>query len=217
MTPLLYWLRRLALVLLLGFLGLGVLTARAVEKGEKAVLESDRAFDQGKVREAAHHARRAAVHYAPGAPHVRAAYDRLHAVAAGAEAAGDRETAIFAWSAIRSAALETRHVSVPFPRELEAANRALARLEVLDALPVSRRERVLQLKIAERDLSQTAEARVGWVLLLGLGFAATAFGLGWFTLRGVKPGGKLEPRTARLSGIMTLVGAMCWTWAVVSA
>jgi len=217
MTPLLYWLRRAALVILLGFLGLGVLTARAVEKGEKAVFDSDRAFDQGKVREAAHHARRAAVHYAPGAPHVRAAYDRLHAVAAGAEAAGDRETAIFAWSAIRSAALETRHVSVPFPRELEAANRALARLEVSEALPVSRRERLLKLKIAERDLSEAAEARVGWVALLGLGFAATALGLGWFTLRGVKPGGKLEPRTARLSGIMTLVGAVCWAWAVVSA
>jgi hypothetical protein len=217
MTPLLYWLRRAALVLLLGFLGLGVLTARAVEKGEALVRESDRAFDQGKVREAAHHARQAAVHYAPGAPHVRAAYDRLHAVAAGAEAAGDRETALFAWSAIRSAALETRHVSVPFPAELEAANRALARLEVAEEAPASRRERLRQLKIAERDLSESAEGRAGWVALLGLGFAATALGLGWFTLRGVKPGGKLEHRAARLSGLVTLLGALCWAFAVVSA
>ena len=68
--------RRLALALLVACVGLGLLTARAVEQGEAAVQESDRAFDQGKVHEAAHHARRAAVYYAPGAPHLHFAVAR---------------------------------------------------------------------------------------------------------------------------------------------
>ena len=177
MKPMLHWFRRVALSLLVAALGLGLVTARAVEQGEALVQESDRAFDQGKVQEAAHHARRAAVHYAPGAPHLRAAYERLRAVAAGAEAAGDRDTARFAWNAIRSAVLETRHVSVPFPEELAAANRALARLEVRDDVPLSRRERLMQIKVAERDLAEAAGTRAGWVLLLGLGFVATVAGL----------------------------------------
>lgn len=217
MKPMIYWFRRAALTLFVACVSLGLLTARAVEKGEAAVRESDRAFDQGKVHEAAHHARRAAVYYAPGAPHLRAAYERLRAVAAGAEAAGDRDTARFAWSAIRSAVLETRHVSVPFPDELAAANRALARLELSEGEPVSRRERLRQIKVAERDLSQAAGIRGSWIVLLTLGFGATAVGLGVFTLRGVQHTGRFHPRAARVSGLLTLLGAACWAWAVVSA
>lgn len=218
MKPTMLWFRRLALTLLLAFLGLALLTARAVEKGEAAVRESDRAFDEGKVQEAAHHARRAAVYYAPGAPHLRAAYERLRAVAAGAEAAGDRDTARFAWNAIRSAALETRHVSIAFPEELALANRALARLEIREDEPVSRRERLRQIKVAERDLAQAANTRASWIALMAFGFAATTFGLAGFAVSAVEPvTARARPRAARASGVVTLVGALCWAWAVVSA
>lgn len=217
MKPLVHWCRRAALAMLVACVGLGLLTARAVEQGEAAVQESDRAFDQGKVHEAAHHARRAAVHYAPGAPHLRAAYERLRAVAAGAEAAGDRDTARFAWNAMRSAVLETRHLSVPFPDELAAANRALARLEVSETEAVSRRERLVRIKVAERDLAQGAETRSTWILLLALGFTGTVAGLAAFTLTGVAHPGRLRPRSLRISGLVTLLGAVCWAWAVVSA
>ncbi|HEY6726041.1 MAG TPA: hypothetical protein VI197_18530 [Polyangiaceae bacterium] len=210
------WFRRVAIGSLIACVGLGLLTARAVEKGEAAVRESDRAFDQGKVQEAAHHARRAAVYYAPGAPHLRAAYERLRAVAAGAEAAGDRETARFAWNAVRSAVLETRHVALPFPDELAAANRALARLEVQGDEPVSRRERLRQIKVAEQHLAQAAGNRADWILLLALGFVVTVTGLAGLTLGGLQRAGHW-PRRARISGLLTLAGAVCWAWAVVSA
>lgn len=216
MKPMVQWFRRVALGLLIACVGVGLLTARAVEKGEAAVRESDRAFDRGAVHEAAHHARRAAVHYAPGAPHLRAAYDRLRAVAAGAEAAGDRETARFAWNAVRGAVLETRHVALPFPDELAAANRALARLEVQSDEPVSRRERLRQIKVAERDLAQAAGSRAGWIALLALGVGVTAAGLAGFTLSGTERRGRWLDRT-RISGLVTLLGAVCWAWAVVNA
>ena len=217
MKPMLHWLRRLALMSLVACVGLALLTARAVERGEAAVLASDRAFDQGKLHEAAHYARQAAVYYAPGAPHLRAAYERLRAVAVGAEAAGDRDTARFAWNAMRSAVLETRHVRVAFPEELAAANRALARLEVQGDAPVSRRERLVQIKVAERDLSQAAGTRTGWLALLGLGFVATVLGLAGFTLSGAQLRGRARPWALCTGGLVTFLGAVCWAWAVVSA
>ena len=83
------WLRRLAAGLLLAVVTLAAVTGRAVKDGEQAMAESERAFDEGRLRDAILHARRAAVSYAPGAPHVAASYRRMRSVAIGAEAAGD--------------------------------------------------------------------------------------------------------------------------------
>lgn len=211
------WPRRGALVLLVSLLAFAVLTARAVGEGEAEMTLSDQAFDRGDIREATRHARRAAVHYAPGAPHIRAAYARLEAVAHGAEASGDLENAMFAWRAIRSAALETRHVRAVVPDQLEQANQALARLQALQSEPTSRREALRQKKIAERDLGRTSSARAGWIALLAFGLGATLASLAWFTARGIQPDGSIHPATARYCGLLALLGSACWAWAVVTA
>lgn len=211
------WLRRVALLLLVSLLAFAVLTARAVSQGEAEMNLSDQAFDHGDIREAAHHARRAAMHYAPGAPHVRAAYERLEAVAHGAEASGDLDNAMFAWRAIRSAALETGHVRAVVPEERERANRALARLQALQSMPTSRREALRQKKVAERDLSSVGGARAGWILLLALGLGGMLAALGWFTVRGIQPDGSIHRATARYCGLLALLGTACWAWAVVTA
>ena len=121
-------LRTIALSLLVIVLALAALTARAMLEGRRELAESDAAFDQGDLHGATEHARRAAVLYAPGAPHVPKAYARLTAIAVGAEAAGDRREAESAWRAIRGAALETRHLWIPERAHLARANEALARL-----------------------------------------------------------------------------------------
>ena len=99
-------------------IALGVMTYRAVRDGNQALRASDLAFNRGDLADAVLHARRAATAYAPGAPHTRAARERLRAIAVGSEAAGDAETARLAWGALRAAALETRHVTVPYAAEL---------------------------------------------------------------------------------------------------
>src|SRR5688572_14250308 len=104
------WLRRIALGLLAVVLTLAAVTAKVLADGERHMRASEEAFDSGKLREAIISARRAATLYAPGAPHVDAAYGRLAAVAVGAEAAGQIDVARQSWEAIRSAALESRHV-----------------------------------------------------------------------------------------------------------
>lgn len=212
------WLRGIALGLLLAVLALAVLTARAVIEGKDEMRESDRAFNAGDLRGATAHARRAAVLYAPGAPHVSVAYARLTAIAIGSEAANNPEMAILAFSAVRGAALETRHVWIPYRAELERANLGLARLEARGQsplVPVGTPEQIQQraLLALERDDAP----RAPWVIGLLFGFALALSGLVVTVLRGVGMDGRLVPARARLGLALSLIGAACWTIAAYKA
>jgi hypothetical protein len=101
---------------------------RVSERGALELAESDRAFDAGRLDLAVEHARRAAVAYVPGAPHVRLAFERLRAVARGAERTRDLDLARRAWRAARAAAIESRHLWQPHAVELAALELELARL-----------------------------------------------------------------------------------------
>ena len=98
--------------------------------GEKEIALSTAALRAGDPHGAAEHARRAAGWYAPGAPHVRVAYERLLALGTAAEGLGDRDTALYALRGARTAAIETRWLFTPHEEDLEradAAHRALRR------------------------------------------------------------------------------------------
>jgi len=208
------WLRGIALAMMLFVLAVAVLTARAVIDGNHEMQMSDAAFDRGDLRVAIDHARRAAVLYAPGAPHVAQAYARLDAIALGAEAAGQPETARMAWRAVRGAALETRHVWIPERAELGRANQNLARLEASSSGASSAHAADLARKRALAELQRYAAPAAVWVMLLSLGFLLSLGGLSLVALRGVTREGKLVLVQARLGLILSLVGAACWTLAV---
>jgi hypothetical protein len=106
----------------------GAATLRVVLAGEQEIALSTRALKAGDAHGAAEHARRAAAWFAPAAPHVRVAYDRLVALGAAAEGLGDRELALFAYRGARTAALETRWILAPHDDTLALANAAIARL-----------------------------------------------------------------------------------------
>lgn len=201
-------LRSLALALLLVVLGLALLTWRAVSEGEAAMQQSDVAFNAGDVRGSLVYARRAATSYAPGAPHVSQAYARLQAIAIGAEAKGDLETAAEAWRGVRSAVLDTRSLITTRSEELSRANRALARL-------ATRTESDPELrKAALEELEQDQSPRARWILLMGLGLLLTAGGLITIAVRGVSQSGEIARRPAWIGGLLALCGAVCWTVAV---
>ncbi len=199
------WLRRLSLVLAFAVLVLGVLTARAVLEGQAELERSKAAFDQGKLSDAVLHARRAAVAYAPGAPHVALAYDRLRTIARGSEAAGDPQTARLAWGAIRSAAIETRHVFSPEEALREEADRQLARLAA-EARPAT------ATRTPRRPVdSAAAGPHPLWAALLALGFGLLLAGLAFVSLRGVERDGKIRLRPLLVGLAVSLLGAACWT------
>jgi hypothetical protein len=200
-----------ALGLLLAVMALAVLTARAVIEGRDQLRESDRAFNAGDLRAATVHARRAAVLYAPGAPHVAEAYARLGAIAIGSEAANNPEMAILAYSAMRGAALETRHLWIPYEAELQRANLGLARLEArgqTPLVPVGTPEQIQERAL--RALERDDAPRAPWVIGLLVGFALSVCGLAVTVLRGVGLDGRLVPARARLGFGLLLIGAACW-------
>jgi hypothetical protein len=210
-------LRSLAFLLMLGLLMLAVFTARALIDGSRSMTESDVAFDRGDLRTSIVHARRAAILYAPGAPHVGRAYERLNAIAVGAEAAGQPKTAFLAWQAVRSAALETRHVFQPRQTELDRANLNLARLEAeLRGAKADQIDR-LQKQALARFRGDTGAGRLVWTLALAFGFGLALAGLLLFALRGITRDGAIVAREARLGALLALVGAACWTIAVLKA
>ncbi len=204
-------LEKVGLALLVLVLALSALTGRVILDGEDELQQSDRAFDKGDLRDSILHARRAAVLYAPGAPHVSAAYARLGAIAVGAESAGDSAAAIAAWGAIRSAALETRHFTTPRAADLERANANLARLQAADSHGTVDRSRLVA------SLAEDESPRAPWVIVLALGFLLSAAGLGW----GIHRGGSISAGDSRkrllAPGVVALLGVACWTLAVYRA
>jgi hypothetical protein len=101
---------------------------RVSERGAYDLAESDRAFDTGRLELAVEHARRAAAAYVPAAPHMRLGFERLHAVARGAERTRDLALARAAWRAVRAAAIESQHLWQPHAAELATADLELRRL-----------------------------------------------------------------------------------------
>jgi hypothetical protein len=202
--------------LIVGVIALGAMTYRAVRDGAEELTASDLAFNRGDLPDAVLHARRAATAYAPGAPHTRAALERLRAVAVGSEAAGDLETARLAWGALRAAALETRHVTVPYETELREAN---ARLERLAATPGTPNERLRER--AEKNLEK-ALARVPgpspWAsaLLFG-GFTIALGGLCFVAAKGLTRDGRLVWQKLGFGLGAFFLGALLWAIAVYRA
>ena len=210
------WLGRLAMLVFFVVLIAAVFSARVILEGESELSASDTAFDSGDLNAALNHARRSATLYAPGAPHVERAYQRLNAIAVGAEAAGQPRVAFLAWQAVRSAALESRHVFIPREAELERANQNLARLEEL-ARDKDETEREKNQTGALRRLRADDAPDPGWIAVLGAGFLLALAGLALFAIRGVDRSGKLSFARARLGLVLFAIGAACWTLAAYKA
>jgi len=207
-------LRNLAAGLMLAVLAVAVLTARAVSEGERRMRQSDEAFDRADLPGALLAARSAAVMYAPGAPHVRRAFERMVAVAVGAEAAGQRRTAESAWRAVRAAALETRHLWVVHRSELARADENLARLAQLAEADKPDADPKLALARAKAELARDDAPSTQFVVALVVGFALALGGLGTVGFSGVTPAGGIVLGRAKLGVVLALAGAAMWTFAV---
>ncbi|MEO7034889.1 MAG: hypothetical protein ABI548_13350 [Polyangiaceae bacterium] len=208
--------RRLALVAFMIVLIGAALSARVILEGQAELSASNSAFDRGDLEASLDHARRGATLYAPGAPHVTRAYERLIAIALGAESAGQPKVAFLAWQAVRSAALESRHVWLPRQGELDRANQNLARLEAL-ARDVNDADRPKTQTQALSRLAADDAPEPLWIAVLGLGFSLALIGLGLTAFRALDVNGKVSFAAARWGLLLFAIGAACWTLAAYRA
>jgi hypothetical protein len=90
--------------------------------------QSDEAFHRGDLRTSLYRARDAGLLFVPGAPHVRAAEERLSSIASGAEAEADFDLAWLAWDALRHVDEETGYFGRGSTEAGKKARAGLARL-----------------------------------------------------------------------------------------
>lgn len=195
---------------------LGAATLRAIVSGEREIEASTAALRAGDAAEAAVRARRAAGWYAPGAPHVRVAYERLIALGVAAEGLGDRELSLLAWRGVRTAAIETRWIVTPHAADLERANAAIARLSADAPRPPGTRTEPA--RVVEREhleaLARDDAPRVPWVIALVAAFVVWVAGLYLATRRAVTGTGHIEWRRARAGLVVAAAGAAVWLLAL---
>jgi hypothetical protein len=204
--------RTLATLALVLAVGLAAVMTRAVWAGSRALANGDAAQQRGEPLDAIELWRQAARWYVPGASHVEAAYERLETLAAEAERRGDADTALAAWTGIRSSILATRSFYVPHAERLEPANRKIA------ALMAAREHASDQPAGAAEDATAWHYERLApvpgpssfWAVIAILGFATWLAGGLVFALRGVTPDDRLVPRTAAYAGILVAVGLLLW-------
>jgi hypothetical protein len=195
---------------------LGAASARVVYSGEKEIALSTAALKAGDAHGAAEHARRAAGWYAPGAPHVRVAYDRLLALGRAAEGLGDRDLALYAFRGVRTAALETRWIVIPHEEDLDTANRAIARLSTDAPRPPGLRVEPPQ-KIEREQLDALARdeaPRTAWVVLLVAGALTWAAGAIAAVRRAVSAEGELMWSRALPGAVIAAAGVAAWLLAI---
>ncbi|MCC6553372.1 MAG: hypothetical protein IT372_10175 [Polyangiaceae bacterium] len=195
---------------------LGAASARVVIAGEREIAESTAALRRGDAHGAAVHARRAAGGYAPGAPHVRVAYERLIALATTAEGLGKAEIALLAWRGVRSAAIETRWIVTPHEDDLARANAAIARISAAAPRPPGTRTDPVAVALREHleALARDEAPRTGWVAALVAGFAAWVAGAIWIVRRAVTVTGSWSFRRATPGVIVCAAGVAAWLLAI---
>jgi hypothetical protein len=210
------WILRAAKIALVIGVVAAAVTARVIVAGEREITLSTAALRAGDPHEAALHARRAAGYYAPGAPHVRVAYERLIALASKAERVGDRATALYAWQAVRIAAIETRWIVTPHADDLERANAAIARLQSGEERPLGTRGEPA--KIIEREalaaLSRDEAPHVPWVITLVAGFLAWTIGAALLVRRSVTSTGQIVWSRTTAPIALTAAGVLAWLIAI---
>jgi tetratricopeptide (TPR) repeat protein len=196
---------RAALVIAALFL---VVAARVVT-GAKAELEiAERHAQEGDLEAAIVHYRRAARWYAPFSPYHVQALAALGRIGADAEQKADVELALSAYRAVRSAILSTRSFYVQERERLDAADKRIASL--MAGLPPPQMDAGKSREQLEQEhlalLQHDPDPKLGWTLLLLLGFAAWVGGAFAFTLRAIDSEDRFIRREAVRWGAVIVVG-----------
>ena len=188
--------RRVAVIALIAFAVIGVVSLRAVISGRDALGDGDDWMLRGKPAEAIRSYEAAARWYVPLAPHVDAAYAKLSKLA-------DGPNALLAWRAIRSAARATRSVWQPHAADLADAEAAIARLEARDTEAGAGAGASLEAREAWYDarLSEDVRASRGAAVLAGLGILILLAGAILLVRRA---------KSVLVPGVAIALGTVCW-------
>ncbi len=213
--------RKIVIALAVVAFVLGVLVTRAVWEGRGALADGDAAAARGEPLAAIDHWGRAARWYAPLAPHVGRAYDRLERLALDAGARGDAETSLRAWRAVRAAVLATRAIYTPHAERRARADRAIASLMAGDTAGPAPAQAGATAAAREifyyRQLARDDAPSRAWSVVALVGFALWLGGAVYFSRRGLDDTDRLDARIAGTSGGLIAIGVLVWVLGLYNA
>jgi hypothetical protein len=169
---------------------LGIAAARELSIGRDAVAAADAAAAKSDWPEAIARARAAAEAVVPGSPWPERGLRKLATIGHDAEARGDDPTALLAYGAMRTAALETSSVGSKGSLWRSAAEEGLSRVAASSKDATVPRVSTQAMLAALRD---DATPGAGWLALLAASSVAMTAGLGRLAVAGT------EGRGARLA------------------
>jgi hypothetical protein len=208
--------KRALVALLVGAVGVAAITLRVVVAGELEIAASTDALLAGDPRAATTHAKAAATWYAPGAPHVRVAYERLMALGDAAAERQNREIALLAYRAVRSASESTRWIVVPHEADARRAAEAIARIESSAPRPPATSlepQQVVEKRQLD-DLARRTSPRTSLVIVLAASFLAWVVGLASILLRAIDESGKIAWSRATVGVAVGVAGLVGWVVAL---
>lgn len=203
----------------LGWWGLGavvVLGSAALREsmdGRAELVASDLAWSSGDAAGATVHARHAAWSFVPEAAHVPRAYEKLRQIAEQSEARGDTEAALFAWRAIRAAAIGSRSWLTSHDAERDTADAAISRISVAlrSASSAMRPTPSSETSRAYRTMMAADPAPpLGWGLLFLAGAGLWVMVGIRLARRGFDAEGHLVSREARTTAALAVSGLAAW-------
>jgi len=185
-----------------------VVAIRVVTSSQAELTIAERHEQEGDVEAALVHYRRAARWYAPLSPYHVQALSALGRIAAQAEQDGDVELALSAYRAVRSAILSTRSLYVPEPSRLAAADKRIASL--MAGLPPPQMDAGKSREQLEREhlalLQHDPDPKLGWTLVLLVGFATWVSGAFAFSIRAIDDDDRFVRLEATRWGATIVVG-----------
>ena len=196
-------LRTAARVMAVAGVLLAVLAIRVVSSSHTELRRGERLERSGDLDGAIIAYRRAARQYSPGNPYCTQALDRLAHVAESAHEAGETERALVAWRSVRGAILASRSLYVPHGGRLRRAEAAIVELTTALAPPADQVEARAH---ARAVFAAPDRPRVGWTLVLLLGWIAWTLGAFVFAQRALDEEDRLMSGPARLWGTVVVVG-----------
>ena len=182
---------------------LAVLAVRIVGASNAELARGDELRARDDVDAAILAYRRAARWYAPGNPSSTDALDRLAAIALAAHEAGDLETSLAAWRALRGAIRSTRSLWVPHPDRLSRAETQIAILMAERAGPTERAETQRR---ARSQLELPPRPHLIWTVLLLAGWLAWTLGAFAFASWALDEEDRPRGRQAQLWGTVVVLG-----------
>jgi len=187
---------------------LGVVSARVIHSARTELDAARRAAESGDLDRALVHDRRAARYYVPGSPYHVLALDRLAALGRAAEAQGDSDRALAAYRAIRGSILATRSFYVPERARLEAADQRIAALMAEQPAPgMDAGKSKDQLRTEHLALlTASPDPKLGWTIVLLLGFAAFVGAAFVFSMRAIDDRDRFVKIEAQRWGALIVIG-----------